>query len=335
MEIRKVQVTGGSSYVITLPKEWVQTQKIVKNEPLGLIVQSDGTLLVTKEIHEKPISRVKKIDVTAISDPKYLFRLLIGIYIAGFTTIELFSKTRHPSSIGLIVRDFTQMTIGPEIVEETDTRIVLKDLLNPMEMPFDNTIKRMYVIVKNMHVDVMNATETRNKRLIDEIISRDSDVDRLHWLIARQSNITLKNPELGRRMGVNPYMIMNALIISRIIERVGDHAVRWAESISSIIDRDLNERILTRMKDASRLALSIFDKSITAFYKADIRESHQNIEQVSRLEALCGELNRVAMEEEPEVAVALRYITESIRRSGEYAGDISETVMNYLAEEKI
>lgn len=335
MEIRKVQVTGGSSYVITLPKEWVQSQKIVKNEPLGLIVQSDGTLLVTKEIHEKTISRVKKIDVTTISDPKFLFRLLIGIYISGFTTIEIFSKTRLPPSIGLIVRDFTQMTIGPEIVEETDTRIVLKDLLNPMEMPFDNTIKRMYVIVKNMHVDVMNATETRNKKLIDEIISRDSDVDRLHWLIARQSNITLKNPELGRRMGVNPHMIMNSLIISRIIERIGDHAVRWAESTGSIIDRELDERILSRMKDASRLALSIFDKSITAFYKADIRESHQNIEQVSRLEVLCGELNRFAMEEEPEVAVAVRYITESIRRSGEYAGDISETVMNYLVEEKI
>jgi phosphate uptake regulator len=335
MEIRKVQVTGGSSYVITLPKEWVQAQKIVKNEPLGLIVQSDGTILVTKEIHEKTISRVKKIDVTDISDPKFLFRILIGIYISGFTTIEIVSKARLPPSIGLIVRDFTQMTIGPEIVEETDTRIVLKDLLNPMEMPFDNTIKRMYVIVKNMHVDVMKATETRNKKLIDEIISRDSDVDRLHWLIARQSNITLKNPELGRRMGVNPHMIINALIISRIIERIGDHAVRWAESTGSIIDRELDEGILSRMKEASRLALSIFDKSITAFYKADIRESHQNIEQVSRLEELCGELNQFAMEEEPEVTVAVRSITESIRRSGEYAGDISETVMNYLVEEKI
>lgn len=335
MEIRKVQITGGSSYVITLPKEWVQAQKIGKNEPLGLVVQSDGTLLVTKEIHEKPISRTKKIDVTAVNDPRYLFRLLIGIYIAGFTTIELSSKARLPPSIGLIVRDFTQMTIGPEIVEETDNRIVLRDLLNPMEMPFDNTLKRMYVIVKNMHLDAMAATETGNATLAEEIISRDSDVDRLHWLIARQTSIALKNPEMARRMGTNAHAVMNAYIISRIIERIGDHAVRWAESLLGIAGHELDEPTVAQMREASKLALSLFDRSITAYFKADIRESHQNIEQVGRLEEICNELNRIAMGHEPEVTVAVRSITESIRRSGEYAGDISEAVMNYLVEEKV
>lgn len=335
MEIRKVQITGGSSYVITLPKEWVQQQKIQKNEPLGMIVQSDGTLIVTREIHEKPVQKTKKIDVTAISDPTYLFRILIGTYIAGFTTIEVYSKARLPPSIGMIVRDFTQMTIGPEVVEETDNKIVLKDLLNPMEMPFDNTLKRMFVIVKNMYLDAMNAMESRNPKLTSEIISRDSDVDRLHWLIARQTNIVLKNPDMARRMGVSPYMVMNALVISRIIERIGDHAVRWAENASRISESTLNPVVIAQMKSASSLAISIFDKSINSYFKPDMYESHINIEQVGRLEKLCEEMNTLAMEQEPDVAVALRYIAESIRRSGEYAGDISETVINYLVEEKI
>ncbi len=42
MEIRKVQITGGSSYVVTLPKDWAESLKIKKNDPLGLIVQPDG-----------------------------------------------------------------------------------------------------------------------------------------------------------------------------------------------------------------------------------------------------------------------------------------------------
>ncbi|HNJ81641.1 MAG TPA: AbrB/MazE/SpoVT family DNA-binding domain-containing protein, partial [Methanoregulaceae archaeon] len=44
MEIRKVQITGGSSYVITLPKDWAEEQHIQKNDPLGLLAQPDGTL---------------------------------------------------------------------------------------------------------------------------------------------------------------------------------------------------------------------------------------------------------------------------------------------------
>jgi len=61
--------------------------------------------------------------------------MLIGSYIAGYTTITITSKARLPAPIRMVVRDFSQMTIGPEVVEETDTTIILKDLLNPAEMP--------------------------------------------------------------------------------------------------------------------------------------------------------------------------------------------------------
>jgi len=41
MQIRRVQFTGGSSYVMTLPKEWIDAQKIKKNDPIGIEEQSD------------------------------------------------------------------------------------------------------------------------------------------------------------------------------------------------------------------------------------------------------------------------------------------------------
>ncbi len=335
MEIRKVQVTGGSSFVITLPKEWAEKQNVKKNDPLGLVTQPDGTLLVTRDLSETPAQRSKTFDVTAINDPTFLFRLLIGCYIAGYTSIAITSKHRLPASIRIIVREFTQMTIGPEVVEETDSSVLLKDLLNPAEMPFENTIKRMYVIVKNMYMDALTVLESGNGALAHDVIARDNDVDRLHWLVARQTNIILKNTSLARKMGVSPSSVVNTYIISRIIERIGDHAVRWAENARRISGSGLDPDLLKRMKAASSLAVAIFDKSISSYFKGDLKDSHLNIEQVSRLEALCEEMNDLAMDQEPEVAVALRYIAESIRRSGEYAGDISETVMNYLVEEKI
>ncbi len=334
MEIRKVQITGGSSYVVTLPKDWAESLKIKKNDPLGLIVQPDGTLLITKDISEAQIQRVRKFDVTAITEPSYLFRLLIGSYISGYTTIEIFSKSRLPASVRMVVRDFTQMTIGPEVVEETDTTIILKDLLNPMEMPFANTIKRMYVIVKNMYFDAMNVLETRNMSLAEDVIARDNDVDRLHWLIARQTNIILKNTNLSRKMALSTSMVVNTYIISRIIERIGDHAVRCVENVKRIETPELPDDLLDAIRAASTLSLAIFDNSIVSFFKSDIRGAHRNIEQVRKLEELCEDINVLAMRQEPAAAVALRYIAESIRRAGEYSGDISENVINYLVEQK-
>ena len=93
MEIRRVQVTGGASFVVTLPKEWAEGQKIKKNDPVGMMVQPDGTLLVTKKITERFFQQIKEIDCSTIADPAFLFRLLIGTYITGFQHDPAHHKT--------------------------------------------------------------------------------------------------------------------------------------------------------------------------------------------------------------------------------------------------
>jgi phosphate uptake regulator len=333
MEIRRVQLTGGSSFVVTLPKNWVQEMRIKKNDPVGLIVQIDGTLLVTKETSDEPLQRIKEIDTTHITDPSFLFRILIGAYIAGFTAIRIISKQRIPPFVSAIVRDFTQMTIGQEVVEETDTLIAIKDLLNPAEMPFDNTIKRMAVIVKNMHKDAIVALETHNHHLTTDIINRDMDADRLNWLIARQTNMIINNTSLSRKMEISAGMAMYYNLISRIIERIGDHAVRIAENTQPIIDVNLGKKIVSEIGKASALSMDIFDRSIISFFNTDPKEAHKNIESIGGLENICGDISNMALKQETIAAISISYIAESIRRSGEYAGDISENAINYIVED--
>ncbi|MDD1694015.1 MAG: AbrB/MazE/SpoVT family DNA-binding domain-containing protein [Methanoregula sp.] len=332
MEIRRVQVTGGSSFVVTLPKGWAEDQKIKKNDPVGLEVQPDGALLVTKKITDEPLQRIKVIDSSTVTDPAFLFRMLIGAYITGFTVIRITTKERFPPFVRTIVRDFTQMTIGQEVVEETATAISIKDLLNPAEMPFDNTIKRMFVIVKAMHEDAISSLETRNKVLAQDVINRDMDVDRLNWLIARQTNMIMQHASLSRKMEISPNMAMHYYMLSRIIERVGDHAVRIADHSLPIIDADVDKKILSAIRKSSVMSLEIFNRGIISFFNADMKEAHRNIESIHALKKICGDINNMVLKLETPVAINLGYITESVRRSGEYAGDISETVINLLME---
>ena len=333
MEIRKVQFTGGSSYVITLPKEWIEREKIKKNDPIGVEIQPDGTLLVTKATAQEPLQRVKEFTLEGITEPAYLFRLLIGAYISGYTTIIIRSKDRFPPFVRIVVRDFTQMTIGQEVIEETDMAITIKDLLNPTEMPFANTIKRMYVIVKAMHEDAITGLATRNRALLKDVTACDNDVDRLHWLIARQTNMILSHVALSKKMGLTPGMAVHYYIISRIIERIGDHAERIVDNAKTIIDKDLDQGILEKITKASELSVAIFDQSMVSFFNNDMKKSHRNIESVQALESLCEEIDNLVLQQETSDAIALGYITESVKRVGEYAADISENVINYLVEE--
>ncbi len=88
---------------------------------------------------------------------------------------------------------------------------------------------------------------------------------------------------------------MNTYIISRIIERIGDHAVRCVENVKRIETPELPDDLLDAIRAASTLSLAIFDNSIVSFFKSDIRGAHRNIEQVRKLEELCEDINVLAM----------------------------------------
>ncbi len=333
MEVRRVQITGGSSYVITLPKDWIIKSKIKKNDSLGLISQSDGTLLISPKMIDFQSKKFKIFKVNERTNHVFLLRQLVGAYIAGYNAIKIISQKRIPSKISNSVRDFTQITIGQEVIEETDNSIILKDLLNPTEIPFSTTIKRMHIIVKNMHEDSINALMNGNKNISEEISFRDNDVDRLYWLVARQHNTILQNVNVAEKMGISIKMALAYFLISKKIERMGDHVVKIAQNVALIDESDLDENIKIKILAASNLALDIFNKSIGAFFRKDITESNNNIDYVKKLEKICEEINKLVLNQKSNVLISVGYIIESIRRFGEYTEDISETTINYLIGE--
>ena len=333
MEIRKVQVTGGASYIISLPKDWARTQKIKKNDPLGVIAQPDGTLLISPRITGEKAQRERTIEVPQGMDPVYLFRLLIGIYIAGYSVIRLRAPGRLPAFVRSAVRDFTRMTIGQEVAEETDSSITIKDLLNPMEMPLDRTLNRMAVIVRSMHQDAMAALITANGTFAADVIKRDNDVDRLHWLVARQYNLLLSDPNLGRSMKITPVMASSCYILSRLIERIGDHGVRIAENAGHLMGRKLETSEKTLLAESMDLALDLFSRGIDAFSADELETSHRIIGMTAPLEKRCDELEAMAQHHKGEIATALVAIIGSIRRIGEYTEDICENTINHVVAE--
>jgi phosphate uptake regulator len=330
MEIRRVQMTGGSSYIITLPKEWIKQLKIQKNDQVGLITQSDGTLLVTPKIDREHIQKTKEFDVSNITNQNFLLRRLIGSYIAGYNSIILKSKTRMSPQVKMTVRKFTQTTIGQEIVEETDTQILIKDILNPAEMPFDRTIKRMHIIVKGMHEDIMTAIQRNDNKLAEDVLLRDNEIDRLHWLVARQHNIILQNVSFAEKMGITIELATTSFLISRIIERIGDHVIRIAQNALNITDKKIEDQIIEKLEIASQSSLDIFNNSITSFLRRDVETANETIELVKKLEPKLKEINKLALKQKGEHVISLGYVVESIRRIGEYSADISENVINHL-----
>jgi phosphate uptake regulator len=333
IEVRSLQMTGRSSYILTLPKEWINSSQLKKNDKIGIISQSDGTLLITPKIYRENSRRETQIEVDDKIDESFLFRQLIGAYISGYNSIMIISKTGLSVSVRNIVNQFIQTTVGQEVMEETDKSITIKDLLNPIEMPFNNTIKRMQIVVESMNKDVMRALLTKDKMLLEDVILRDNNLDRLHWLVARQYNIISRNINLAKKMEISVGMSSTSFLISRTVERIGDHIVRIAYNALSLIDEEIDKKLVDNINIASNVSLDIFRKSIASFFKEDIKTANDVIESVKKLENQCSKINTLTLQQKGATALSFGYIVESIRRIGEYAEDISEHVINYLIDE--
>ena len=326
-EARKVQKTGGSSFIISLPKEWINRHEIKAKDTIGILSQPDGNLLIIPYMSSEKYVKKRKFDIDEIKDSDFLFRQLIGAYIMGYNVIEVRSSKKFESVMRDTVRNFSKITIGTEIMEESDNTIIIKDLLDPKEMPFEKTIKRMYILANRMHEDALKALETGNKRLAEKVIEIDDEIDRLNWLIERQAHIVLRDIILCQKLDITLEDASNYKFISRFLERIGDHAVKIAKNVILIdyqkIDRELYENIMK----ASEISLELLNMSLDAWLQKDLNLANENIESIKRLTKAC---NAIKISPNSEYLVEIGFIIESIRRTGEYSSDISEIIINNL-----
>ncbi|MFX1478838.1 MAG: PhoU domain-containing protein [Promethearchaeota archaeon] len=329
-QTRKVQKTGGSSFIISLPKAWIDKHGIEKNDTLGILSQPDGNLLITPQVDaSKKRIKIKEIDVDEIKSGDFLFRILIGAYIMGFSKFIIKSSKKFESKIIDCIRNFTQIAVGPEITEESSNHIAIKDLVNPTEMPFEKTIRRMFILVHSMHEDSINALEKKNKDLADEVIKRDDDIDRLHWLVSRQSHIVLKDIILCQKMGITLEQASHYQQISKFLERIGDHAVKIAKNVLLINFNNFDNKLPNEIITASKISLDILDKSLDAWLQKSISLANENIESIKDLISATEKIS-LNSKSSTEISIAIGYIIESIRRTGEYSADISEIIINNL-----
>ncbi len=328
VETRKVQMTGGSTYIISLPKSWALDRDIKAGDPLVVAPRSDGTIVISsKGDFEKKVN-TKQMELEGYTVTT-LIRSLIGTYMAGYTRVELFDKKGIKPDLRSAIMRFTRMVIGPEIIEESETRIILKDLIDPSEFSQRKGLKRMYLMVKKMHEDAILSFEEGDNALAKDVIERDSDVDRLYWMITKHYNMLMANPKLIDNLEITRERSLSYMLVSRSMERIGDHAVRIARNTMMLSD-GFKEGLKEEVRKESQLALEILNGAVESFFDEDLKKANTSIDMREKLERLNDKLMKVIKEERKLDVTSLSYILESISRTGSYATDISEISINYI-----
>lgn len=314
--------------MITLPKDWADTVGLKKNDAIGLQPQPDGTLVLYPGGKESAVAvSTKVVDTDGITDRDYLYRQLVGAYIAGHYIIELRSSTELSSMATSVASSFTQTAIGLEIMEESDDLIVIKDLMDQAEMRPTKSVERMKVLARNMLNDVLGCLEERDAAGLNTMNDRDREIDRLDWLISRQVNIHQKDITISRRMGMDLCEIARCATVSRTIERIGDHAVLLAKNFRPLMESDSTGFDMDVIA-LGREVVSLFVESVGTWSSEDMSAANACIEKGEVLVGMSEELSERACGMDGKPAMAAELIAGSVKRIAEYSMDIAEVAIN-------
>lgn len=327
MEIRKIQLTGGSSYTVTLPKPWVERAKLGAGDLVGFSQLPDGNLAVYAHAREKKPSERFDIEI-ADDDTEATFRKVVSAYLVGYDVIALKGKRPLSSKHRQAVRSAAKRIIGIEVVEEGENTIVLQDFLDPREFHIDKALRRMEALTRAMQEDALRAFR-EGADAMEGLGERDDEVDRLHWMINKQYHALLREPAYAQKMNLNPHQALDYLVVARLIERIADHATRIAENLEALRGGELRAKLEARIEKQARRAFQLFSTSLTAFHKRDTEAANRVIGEVKEFERSQDTLIKESLSLGGEEILHVAYALESIGRTAAYASDIAETAINH------
>jgi phosphate uptake regulator len=335
-EQRKLQMTGGSTYILSLPKEWVTRNQLQKGSLLVLAEEDDGSLsLFPSKLEKQERKNEALIRVSTSDNPDAVMRKAISAYLVGYTMLHFRGKDKQLLAVGLRnhLKNFARSyLVGTEIVTDSPTDLTLQVLLNYPELSVESALRRMAIIAGSMHREAVGSLNSLDYSAAKAVVETDREVNRFSLYILRLLKMAVTNIRLVKEIGLsNPRECLGFRLIAKSVERTADHATKIAENMVSL-KNPVNPELLKRINSLSSLAISMFENSVEALFKHDYNQAESVIEQITQIHKLEKDAviasQAVNIEEIPNV----RLLIESIRRTAEYASDISEVVLNLNVE---
>ena len=340
VETRKIQFTGKSSYIISLPKQWIRELGLKRGDQIRIARQGSSSLQIYPPKFHSKISQKEDatIEIDIEEEPKSIIRKLISLYFLGYKTINVKPKTGRlkPAQRTAIKGAVKRMLMGSEIISDFTGGITIQVLVNLLELSVDGAFKRMIHLAKSMLNDAILAVKEENLDLADEVINTDDEVDRFGFYIIRQLKIAIQNEHMLKEMGFsNSRDCLGYRIVVKNIERTGDHAVHIANDLIEF-KKSIKTEILEKIQEMTDFAVAVLDDACLSLFKGDYAQAEQTIKKSTEITKFEKKvLNTTKSLKDDEDVFRVRRMVEDVRRIAEYASDIAEIVLNMNVEKTL
>ncbi|MCL9812449.1 phosphate uptake regulator PhoU [Natranaeroarchaeum aerophilus] len=319
---RKVQLTGGSTYTISLPKEWATTNDVETGTPLVLYPGTDR-LVALKRTAEHDDDAIT-VDVRGV-DPEAMKKTLETAYVTGYDEITIESSTGLSAEQRRAARSTVNGLVGVEIQAVTEDSLLVHSLLDGTEVSLRQTVVQMQLTALSMHEDAIRAILENDDELARRVIDQDDDVDRLFALVSRQFHRGLAEFREIAQLDVDRPTAFAYYRMARQLERVADHAEKTAVVATRQHDAPperFHEDLVSLGERSRGVLRAALEAGLDGGSIGDLQAVFVDRDSVV---ADVRALDRSLYDEDVPEPQLLASVLDSIERIAEYGANVAET----------
>ncbi len=328
-QVRRLQLSGGSTYMISLPRAWVEEMGAGAGD--GMAVSRNANRSLTIHPGRESAGGPEMAEITAGKQDARgtLGRRMIAVYLAGYNTIRIRSRgtqlrPEHARAAASLVR--TSM-IGTEIIESSPEAITIRVLTGLPELSFETALKRMHLMASEMHADAVGCLQTGDAARAAEVAGMDDEVDRFGLYMRRNLALAVQDAGVLAEMGMaRPSDCLGYGMVIGRIERIADHAVLIAKR-TRFVNRTIEPAVMEEIRRISQESLAVFKESVRALLD---RDYHLAEKTAGRIAGVVEDEKRFmsGVDGSAPNSTVIRFVLEDIRRTAEYSGDIAEVAID-------
>lgn len=329
METRKLQKVGGSTYSVSLPKEWATDHHLEAGMPIHLYPHTDGSLVVRSAAQDGEPLGATTITLPS-ADADTVERVLRAAYTVGYDAITLVAPEGEELTADerRAARRLVRTMVGLSVVEETPDRITAENLLDASEVSIRQSVIQLQFTALSMHRAAVErvACDVDDGVATDSLDERDDEVDRLFWMLTRHVNRSLVDFEEMDALDVCRPELFDARLVARHLERVADHAVRIG-SLAAHTDVVIDDGSLAELRSLADAARGVVETATTAALDRSAERAHEALDQRDRVVGDVLAIDQVLFERAPPDAYALSRVLASLARTAECGGNVARVAL--------
>jgi phosphate uptake regulator len=277
-EVRTIMKSGGS-LVVSLPREWVEARKLKPGDSVELLISKDAVIVKTLSVEKLEKTSYLKYQ----ENIRHLVNSVIAAYLLGYSSIVIDVPKTVKDLFDMEFSRVKNKLMGLEIVEYSDNKLILKTLVDPLELQPIDVLKRMWQITGESIEESITSILEEDIQLAERVIQKDDEVDKLYFYTVRILRSCAEDPTLQTRLNLSNINLLDFRIAAYLLENINDRALEIALTTQQGILKMLDKVFLEKLNISKALLKDNHDDVYRIFFNNETDLLYSLLERINKI----------------------------------------------------